>query len=299
MEEELKESEEQKKKAFALSAEALAAQDALAQHESLRPGSYVSGWDAQLQSAMDRILNREDFQYNLNGDALYRQYRDAAIRDGSAAMRDAMGTAAGLTGGYSNSYAQTAGQQAYNSHLDRLGDRIPELYKLALDQYRAGGNRLMDEYELLLGAENRDYSRYQDSLADWQQQYDRLNAAYTDRRDFDYGAYQFEVENEQWQAEFEEDLRRFELEWAAKHPKRSGGGGGGGGAKKTAATAAGSENMSAYDKALSTSVSMAKNGSSWNTISGYLNNSVNYGNITQKQMVNIAGKALDAKPKSR
>lgn len=298
MEEELKDSEEEKKKAYTLSAEALAAQDALAQHESLRPGSYVSGWDAQLRSAMDRILNREDFQYNLNGDALYRQYRDAAIRDGSAAMRDAMATAAGLTGGYSNSYAQTAGQQAYNSHLDRLGDRIPELYKLALDQYRAGSDRMMDEYELLLGADNRDYSRYQDSLSDWQQQYDRLNAAYMDRRDFDYGAYQFEVENEQWQAEFEEDLRRFELEWAAKHPKHSSGGGGGGGTGAAAASADG-KSMSAYDKALSTSVSMAKNGSSWNTISGYLKNSVNYGNITQKQMVNIAGKALDAKPKSR
>lgn len=294
MEEELKKEEEEKKKqGFNPSQETLAAQQALALHETTRPEGYTSLWEAQLQSAMDKILNREDFSYNLNGDALYRQYRDAAVRDGRSAMMDAMGNAAALTGGYGNSYAATAGQQAYNAHLDKLNDRIPELYNLALDRYRSQGQRLMDEYDLLSNAESRDYSRYQDVLHDWDTQYDRLNSIYTDRRDFDYGAYEFEVQNAQWQAEFEEDLRRFELEWAAAHPPVSSGGGYSGSSKKK------TTKQTDYDTVLATAVNMAKSGSSWNSINGYISGAASSGAITQKQSATISGKALDAKPKSR
>lgn len=283
--------EEEKKKKYTAGREVQDAEDALAIQSSTRPGAYTSLWEAQLQSAMDRILNRQDFDYRLNGDALYRQYRDANLRDGRNAMLDAMGTAAALTGGYSNSYAETAGQQAYNAHLEKLNDRIPELYNLALSRYRDEGERMMADYEMLLNADRRDYERYQDRVSDWQRDYDTLNSIYTDRRDFDYGIYRDTVADEQWAAEFEEDLRRFELEWAAKHPASSGGGGGGGGgsaAKKLS-----------YDEILSKAVSMAKSGQSWNSINSYIAGAVNSGTITQKQSATIAGKALDAKPKSR
>lgn len=283
--------EEEKKKKYTAGKEVQDAEDALAIQSSIKPGAYTSLWEAQLQSAMDRILNRQDFDYRLNGDALYRQYRDANLRDGRNAMLDTMGTAAALTGGYSNSYAQTAGQQAYNAHLEKLNDRIPELYNLALSRYRDEGERMMADYEMLLNADRRDYERYQDRVSDWQRDYDTLNSIYTDRRDFDYSAYRDTVADEQWAAEFEEDLRRFELEWAAKHPASSGGGGGGGGgsaAKKLS-----------YDEILSKAVSMAKSGQSWNSINSYVAGAVNSGTITQKQSTTIAGKALDAKPKSR
>lgn len=280
--------EEEKKKKYTAGKQVQDAEDALAIQGSTKPGAYTSLWEAQLQSAMDRILNRQDFDYRLNGDALYRQYRDANLRDGRNAMLDTMGTAAALTGGYSNSYAQTAGQQAYNAHLEKLNDRIPELYNLALSRYRDEGERMMADYEMLLNADRRDYERHQDRISDWQRDYDTLNSIYTDRRDFDYGAYRDTVADEQWAAEFEEDLRRFELEWAAKHSASSGGGGGGGTAKK-----------SSYDVVLNNSVSMAKSGDSWNSINSYISSAVNYGAITEKQSATIAGKALDAKPKTR
>lgn len=282
--------EEEKKKGYTAAKEVKDAETALAVHESTKPDGYTSLWEAQLQSAMDRILNRQDFDYRLNGDALYRQYRDANLRDGKNAMLDTMGSAAALTGGYSNSYAQTAGQQAYNAHLEKLNDRIPELYNLALSRYREQGDRMMADYEMLLNADRRDYERYQDRLSDWRRDYDTLNSIYTDRRDFDYGAYRDTVADEQWAAEFEEDLRRFELEWAAAHPVVSGGGGGSGGS---------TAKNSAYDVILNNSVSMAKSGGSWNSINSYINSAVNYGAITQKQSATIASKALDAKPKSR
>ena len=97
--------------------------------------------------ALQAYLNREDFQYNLNGDALYRQYKDRYTQLGKAAMQDTMGQAAALTGGYGSSYAQSVGQQAYNSYMQQLGDVVPELYQLAYDRYRDKGDRLYKTYQ--------------------------------------------------------------------------------------------------------------------------------------------------------
>lgn len=197
-----------------------AAAAAVEEQKNRRPGEYQSAWDAQLNEAMQRILNREPFQYNLNGDALYRQYKDQAIRTGRLAMMDTMGQAAALTGGYGSSYSQNAGQQAYQQSLASLNDRIPELYQLALDQYRQSGADLMAQYNLLSGRENQDYGRYQDSLSAWQRDADRLWAAYNDERGFDYDAYRHLIEDEQWRMEFEENKRRYDQEWEEKHKKK-------------------------------------------------------------------------------
>lgn len=92
-------------------------------------------WQAQLDDAMKKILNREKFSYDLNGDALYQQLRDKYIQQGKMAMKDTIGRASAMTGGYGNSYAQSIGQQAYDAQLQDLNDIVPELYQLALDKY--------------------------------------------------------------------------------------------------------------------------------------------------------------------
>lgn len=131
----------------------------------LRPGGYQSQWQAQLDDTMKRIMNREKFTYDLNGDALYRQYKDRYITGGKMAMMDTMGQAAALTGGYGNSYAQGVGQQAYQGYLQGLNDKIPELYQLALDSYDREGDALMQQYGLLQDREAQDYGMFQDNMA--------------------------------------------------------------------------------------------------------------------------------------
>ena len=42
------------------------------------------------------------------------------MKNGRLAMMDSMGRAAALTGGYGSSYAQSAGQQAYQKQMDSL-----------------------------------------------------------------------------------------------------------------------------------------------------------------------------------
>ena len=99
-------------------------------------GTYENKWQPQIDSTMDSILNRKDFNYDVNGDALYQQYKDRYVNLGQQAMMDTMGQAAKLTGGYGNSNAQMVGQQAYQNYLQGLTDKIPELANLRLWKFR-------------------------------------------------------------------------------------------------------------------------------------------------------------------
>lgn len=208
------------KKEYVPSQQVLDAEAAYQNQNGLKPGQYASNYDAQLKQAMDRILNREAFHYNLDGDALYQRYRKQAIQNGRLAMTDAVGQAAALTGGYGNSYAQSVGQQAYSRQLDSLADRIPELYNLAMNQYQLQTQSLQQNYDLLSGAERQEYERYRNSLAAWQQEADRLWNIYTDTRDTDYGRYRDEIDDWKWQEEFNESKRRYNKKQAARAAAR-------------------------------------------------------------------------------
>ena len=83
-------------------------------HTAAAPKDYASEYIPQLDGALQQILSRPDFQYDLGSDPLYRQYADNYVNLGQMAMMDTMGQAAALTGGYGSSYGAMAGQQVYN-----------------------------------------------------------------------------------------------------------------------------------------------------------------------------------------
>lgn len=226
------------KKTYEESEEVKAAKAAADQHAETKPDAYQSKWQQGLSDTLDQILNREKFTYDLGSDALYRQYKDRYVQQGRLAMEDTVGRVSALTGGYGNSYAQQAGQQAYHGYLQCLTDKIPELYALALETYDREGKDLRDRYDLMNRAEDDAYSRYRDYYSNWEAEGDRLYNLYTGARDFEYDAFLADREHElaleraaeadrQWQAEFDESLRRYTLEQASK-----GGSGGGGSGKK-------------------------------------------------------------------
>lgn len=205
------------------------AQAALQQQQAQKPGAYQSQWQQTLNDTINKIQNREKFTYDLNGDALYQQYKDRYIQQGQQAMMDTMGQAAALTGGYGNSYAQSVGQQTYQGYLQGLNDKIPELYQLALDQYNQQGNDLMNQYSLLADRENTDYGRYRDQVGDYKDQLNVLLNQYNNERSFDYGQYRDSTADAQWQAEFDEAKRQYELANGGGSGGSSGGGSGSGG----------------------------------------------------------------------
>ena len=210
------------------------AQAMLDQQLSQKPGAYQSAWQTQLNDTINKILNREKFSYDLNGDALYQQYKDQYTTQGKMAMMDTMGQAQAMTGGYGNSYAQSVGQQAYQGYLQQLNDKVPELYQLALNKYQMEGEDLATQYSILGAQEQQDYGRYRDQVSDYNTELDRLQNRYDTERNFDYGKwadnrdfgygqyiddrnYQYQqerdkVSDEQWQKEFEESLRRYNYE---------------------------------------------------------------------------------------
>ena len=163
--------------------------DALNAHNANKPGAYQSQWKSQLDSLMNSIMNRDKFSYDLNGDALYQQYKDKYIQQGKLAMADTMGQAAAMTGGYGSSYAQSVGQQAYQGQLDNLNDIVPELYQMALNKYNQEGQDLYNQYGMVMDRENLDYGRYRDTVSDFLTERDYLQGRYDTERNFDYGKY--------------------------------------------------------------------------------------------------------------
>lgn len=141
-------------------------QEALAvlQQATATMPTYQGTYDAQLQEIYDKIVNRDEFSYDLNGDALYQQYADQYQLMGQQAKMDTMGQAAALTGGYGNSYASTAGNQAYQAYLQQLNDVVPELYGMALDQYNAEGEALYKQYAMVGDMADDEYGKYMDGL---------------------------------------------------------------------------------------------------------------------------------------
>ena len=168
-----------------------------------KPGEYNSQWQSGLNDIINKIMNREKFSYDLNGDALYQQYKDQYVTQGQQAMMDTMGQAAALTGGYGNSYAQTVGQQTYQGYLQQLNDKVPELYQLALDQYNREGDEMYNQYGLLADRENTEYGRYRDQMTDYYTDRDYLTNQYNTEREFDYGSYRDDVADKQWQDSFD------------------------------------------------------------------------------------------------
>ena len=196
-------------------------QKQLAAQEKAKPADWNGGtYQEAVQNAMEKILNRDKFSYDLNGDALYQQYKDQYSVLGKQAMMDTMGQAAALTGGYGNSYASTAGNQAYQSYLQQLNDIVPDLYGMALNQYNQEGQDLINQYGMLSDQYNQEYGRYRDQVGDWQTQLKYLAdryanernfdySKYSDNRDFQWQRYDSDVANEWKQKEFEEAVRQF------------------------------------------------------------------------------------------
>ena len=141
---------------------------ALQQATATKP-TYNATYDQQMQDLYDRIVNREQFSYDLNSDALYQQYADQYQLMGQQAMMDTMGQAATMTGGYGNSYASTAGNQAYQAYLQQLNDVVPELYGMAQDQYNAEGDKMLTQYAMLGDMADDEYGKYMDSYNQWWQ----------------------------------------------------------------------------------------------------------------------------------
>ena len=137
-----------------------------------------------------------------------------------------MGQAAALTGGYGNSYATTAANQAYQGYMDQLNDRALDIYDRRYAEYQNNRTDLYNQANLLQNRDSTEYSRYRDTVSDWQSErnlrYSPMNDAYEQgdsQRSFEYNKmidelnrqYQKErdaVADSQWQQEYNYQQQR-------------------------------------------------------------------------------------------
>lgn len=165
------------------------AQNALKEHTANGMPEYTSRFDAQIDDIVNQIMNREKFSYDVNEDALYQQFADIYKRNAELMAADTTGRAAKQTGGYGNSWASTVGASAFAGEMQKLNDKIPELWELAYNMYRNEGQDLNDKYGLLSDREEKDYGRHRDRVSDYVTERDYLSGRYDAERDFDYGVY--------------------------------------------------------------------------------------------------------------
>lgn len=202
------------------------AQQALQKHQQNQPAPYQSQYRPQMDNLMSQYQNRGQFNYDVNADAMYQQMLDRYIQQGKQGMMDTMGKASAMTGGYGNSYAQTAGQQTYQGYLQGAYDMMPQYYQMALDRYNQQGNDLLHQYNLVAQQEESDYGRYNDDMNRYLAEQDRLRSAYdteraydynqfTDDRNFSYGVYQDDVAN----SRYEQELARAQVDWLLANGK--------------------------------------------------------------------------------
>lgn len=185
----------------------------LEQMQQQRVGEYQSQWQQTQKQAADALLNRKKFQYNMSADPLYQQYKEQYQRQGKLAMQDTMGQAAALNGGYGSSYAQMAGQQAYNSQLQQLHDKVPQLYQLALEKYQMEGQEAMDRFDLASQMEGQDYGRYKDKLSNWQTERDYAAGRYDAERNMDYNMWADRDEREYSRYQDAQSLARTQVDY--------------------------------------------------------------------------------------
>lgn len=133
-------------------------------YQTQRKPEYRASYENELKDLHEKIQTRPQFSYDPDSDRLYQKYKSDYIRQGQLAMKDSMGQAAALTGGYGSSYASNVGQQQYDMYLEKLGDIVPELYRLAYSRYSDENDSLVRQYENLQELRDDEYRRYTDEL---------------------------------------------------------------------------------------------------------------------------------------
>ena len=116
--------------------------------------TYQSKYEKSLSGVLGQIENRKKFEYDVNKDALFQNAAKQYQLLGKQAMEDTTANAATLSGGYGNSYAATAGMQAYQAQLDKIAAMVPEYYQQARQNYDSETNELYNRANLFSGLES-------------------------------------------------------------------------------------------------------------------------------------------------
>ena len=171
--------------------------------KAIEQQAYQSQYADQIASGMDKVTNRQEFSYDPMADANYQALAKLYNKQGEQAAKNTMGDAASLNGGFGSSYAVTAAQQARNDYNQQLASQIPALQDAAYNRYLQDYNMDVNALQVLQNADDRDYGRFRDNVADQQWQYG-----------VDYQAYRDDVSDNQWQTAYDRGVYEYDTNLA-------------------------------------------------------------------------------------
>lgn len=140
--------------------------------------------------ALNAISNRKAFEYDLSNDMLFQQAKEQYQQMGKTAMADTIGQASAMTGGYGNSYATTAGAQAYNAYLQELNNSIGDYYSMALSTYNNETDRLNSVYNAYATDRGTEANEWTNNWNVYNQLYNQYYNQYSDMLNKDMTAWQ-------------------------------------------------------------------------------------------------------------
>lgn len=128
-------------------------------------GGYKSNYSDTLSDLADKYMNNE-FKFNADDSSEYQQYNDKYKREGKVQQENVQGSYSANTGGYTNSYAQAAGQKEYNNFMDELQNKIPSLKNSAYQNWSSQQEDTLNKISTLQGFDNAQYQKYRDKVQD-------------------------------------------------------------------------------------------------------------------------------------
>lgn len=185
-----------------------------------KPDPYKSKYQGNIDSVLDGILNSK-FDYSIDTDPLYAQYKRMYNREGDRAYENALGEASGLTGGRTNTFAMGAAQQAQNYYSTQLNDKVPELYQAAYARYMQDLDGKRANIGTMSGLDQVDYGKYMDKVNMDRNNYESdrnyYNQNYLADRDYNYQAFlndrnftyqkdRDKVGDKQWKTSFDRNV---------------------------------------------------------------------------------------------
>ena len=151
--------------------------------------------EEKIRGLSRQIGNFKDFKYDPEKDIAYQVYKEQYLKNAQKAADDTWGRNTARSGGYANSAAVAASDQAYYDHMSELDNIIPLLMDKAYVRHR---DKLGDLYdELSLYGTPREYEA------------DKANA-YNSNADLIDAALKSEYDKDWAEREFAEGVRQFD-----------------------------------------------------------------------------------------
>ena len=127
-------------------------------------------YGSKIKSALNDVLNRKQWSYDMDNDPAFQAYKEAYLREGNRAFQNAYAQASANTGGYGSSVAQTAAGQQLNYYQQQLNDRIPELMQNDYSRYLGEQQLRRQALDSLMQTAESDYNKLytanRDSVSD-------------------------------------------------------------------------------------------------------------------------------------